>query len=71
MKSNPGFHECCFFKGILCCHKGQCSVVRSEKNILKESHISKHIALLKGMLYVKNTAYCAAILAFLRGILLL
>ena len=48
---------------MLCC--------KERKNILKESHILTHIALLKGMLYVKNTAYCAANLAFLKGILLL
>ena len=79
MKSNPGVHECCLFKGKLCCHKGQCSVaikencvaIKERKNILKKSHISKHIALLKGMFYLKNTAYCAATLAFLEGKLLL
>ena len=35
--------------------------MKERKNILKESHISKHIALLKGMLYVKNTALCSNI----------
>ena len=37
---------------ILCC-----SVVRSERTFFNSAHSFKHVALLKGMLYVNNTAY--------------
>ena len=59
-KSNPVFQECCFFTGIyflpyrtIFCR----SVVRSERAFFNSAHSFKHIALLKGMLYVNNNAY--------------
>ena len=58
-KSNPVFQECCFptrfflpYRTIFCC-----SVVRSERAFFKSAHSFKHVALLKEMLYVNNTAY--------------
>ena len=44
---------------MLCC--------KERKNILKESHISKYVALLRGMPCVNNIAFCAGILVKKRG----
>ena len=44
---------------MLCC--------KERKNILKESHISKYVALLRGMPCVNNIAFCAGILVQKRG----
>jgi hypothetical protein len=46
-------------------------VVRSEKAFFNNAHSFKYIALLKGMLYVNNTAFFAETLIFLKGVLLL
>ena len=58
-KSSPVFPECCFFtsfvlpyRTILCC-----SVVRSKRAFFNSAHSFKHVTLLKGMVYVNNTAY--------------
>ena len=40
------------YRTIFCC-----SVVRSERAFFNSAHSFKHVALLKGMLYVNNTAY--------------
>ena len=73
-KRCPVFQECCLFIGRLCCHTGhtgQYSVVRSERAVFNSAHSFKHFALLRGMLYVNNTAYCAETLACLQGTWLL
>ena len=60
-KSNPVFQECCFFTGAFLPYRTIfcCSVVRSERVFFNNAHRFKHIALLKGMLYVNNTAHIA------------
>ena len=40
------------YRTIFCC-----SVVRSETAFFNSAHSFTHVALLKGMLYIKNTAY--------------
>ena len=72
-KSNPVFQECCFFTGsflpyrtIFCC-----AVVRSERVFFNNAHRFKHIALLKGMLYVNNNAYIAQKYWLFLGVLIL
>ena len=66
-KSNLVFQACCFFIGRLCCHTRQFSVVRSEKHVLIMFTFSKHIARLRGMFHVNNTASCAERLPFPKG----
>ena len=47
-RSSPVFRECCFFTRRFC---------KKQTSILSRAHRFKHIALLKGMLNVNNTAY--------------
>ena len=61
MKSNPGFHECCFFKGRLCCHKGQCSVVRSEKTFWKNLTFQTYCTFERDALCQKYCILCSNI----------
>jgi hypothetical protein len=72
-RSNPVFQECCFFTGRLRCHAGQYSAVRNERAFCNNAHDFKHIARLKGMFYVNNTAYIyiAKILIFPKEVLFL
>ena len=61
MKSNPGFHECCFFKGRLCYHKGHCSVVRSEKHSERISHFKTYCTFERDALCQKYCILCSNI----------
>ena len=72
-KRNPVVQECCFFPGFFF-HTGQYSVVHwkeAKEHLFNSAHSFKHVALLKGMLYVNNTAFFAETLIFLKGVLLL
>ena len=60
-KNNPIIQECHFFTGRFFCHTGQYSVVQwqemEKKPLFNNALNFKHVTLLKGMLYVNNTAY--------------
>ena len=55
-KNHPVLQECGFFIGRLCRHTRQCCNKR--RAFFDNAHTFKLIELLRGMLYVKNTAYC-------------
>ena len=61
MKSNPGFHECCFFKGRLCCHKGQCSVEGAKKHSERISLFETYCTFERDALCQKYCILCSNI----------
>ena len=73
-RNNPIVQEFCFPQEVFFAIQGQYSVVQwweAKEHSLIVLTVFKHVALLKGMLYVNNTAYIVEILTFPKGVLLL